>query len=347
MNLISEELLEQLPLSAEPLLSWGEDTDLRRFLTDLSNREGSIVMADGHKETVNYADYGDYLYEHGVREFRSWAHRFTQSAEKSVASYKALVKSVRLPDFYEHPSFGTTAKHIVAYDGIVHTALGSGNFFSIAHISESMDDLQCSLMLASKLYYKHALQVLRSFLEDLVLPVYFATNPEAYASWRENNYRSPSLRGPRGILIRLVRDDVLDDKLAGEVSELYGNLNSFTHGSERRLVNKGHYTRNWVGHAFTMDDFLEWCSYITTAVILAAQLLQINLAQWQEFRAQRMILCPICHNDGGFNTEEFTFGEELFTHYRCPSCGDDVTLSPDGRQAYAQSYGGRVVSYQY
>lgn len=347
MGLISHELLEYLPFSAEPLLSWREDTDLYEFLSELSNVKGTLVMADGRRETVNYAFYGNYLYEQGIRDYRSWAHRFTQAAEKSVASYRGLVDSVELPDFYEHPSFGTVGKHIIAYEGMVHTALSSGIFFSIAHIKESLDDLQCSIMLASELYYKHAQQVLQSFLEDLVLPVYFATNPDAYTSWRENNYRTPPLRGPRSVLKSLGKDQVLDEELAGEVSELYGNLNSFTHGSERRLVNKGHYTRNWVGHAFNMEDYLEWCSYTTAAVIVAAHLLQVNLDQWEAFWAQRQVLCPICHNVEGFRTEEFVFGGEQFTRYYCPSCGDEMTLSFNGRQAFGQSINGKLVSYQY
>jgi hypothetical protein len=202
-------------------------------------------------------------------------------------------------------------------------------------------------MLASELYYKHAQQVLRSFLEDLVLPVYFATNPNAYASWRDNNYRTPSLRGAKGILKSLVKGQVLDEEFAGEISKLYGNLNSFIHGSERRLVNKGHYTRSWVGHAFNMKDYLEWCSYTTAAVIVAAHLLQINLDQWEAFRAQRQVLCPICHNVEGFSTEEFVFGGEKFTRYFCPSCGDEMTLSFNGRQAFGQSINGELVSYQY
>lgn len=348
MKLISDKLLVQLPFSAESLLSWREDTDLHSFLSELSDHEGTIIMSDGRRETVNYVDYGDFLYEQGTRDFRSWAHRFTQSAEKSVGSYKGLVDSIELPDFYEHHSFGTLAKHIVAYEGIVHTALQSGVFFSIAHINESMDDLRCSLMLASELYYKHALQVLWSFLEDLVLPVYFATNPNAYVSWRENNYRTPPLRGAKkGILTGLVKGRVLDDELAGEVSDLYGNLNSFIHGSERRLVNKGHYTRNWVGHAFNMDDYLEWCSYVTAAVILAAHLLQVNLAQWEAFRTQSKVVCPICHNDEDFSTEEFVFGGEQFTRYNCQTCGDEMTHSFNGRQAYSQNYKGEIISYQY
>lgn len=252
-----------------------------------------------------------------------------------------------MPNFYEDPSFGTTAKYIVAWKEVVGAALSSGTFFSIAHILESMDDLECCLTLASNVYYKHSLQVLRSFLEDLVLPVYFGTDQSAYSRWKANNYRTPSLRGDRGILSELVNGQVLDEDLKNEVSDLYSNLNSFIHGSERRLVNKGQYTRDWVGHAFNMDDYLEWCNHVMKAITIALHLLRINLAQWETFRADRKVVCPICHNDRDFESAEFVFGGEQFTQYYCQACGDEMTHSFDGRQAYGQSFNGQLVSYQY
>jgi hypothetical protein len=71
MKIISDQVLKYLPLSAEPLLSWAEDTDLHRFLLELYSVEGTIVMADSHKETVNYADFGHDVYLHGRRSVRN------------------------------------------------------------------------------------------------------------------------------------------------------------------------------------------------------------------------------------------------------------------------------------
>lgn len=188
METINDRLFEHLPFAAEPLLSWQEGTDIHCFLLDLASTEGTILLPDGHKETASYKDYGHIVFQQGKRNYRNWAYRFTQSAEGSVKAYKSYADSVALPDFYEDSSFGTTAKYLVAWDAIVGEALSSTAFFSIAHILESVDDLECSRKLASELYYKHASQVLRSFLEDLVLPVYFADNPSAYSKWRRNNY---------------------------------------------------------------------------------------------------------------------------------------------------------------
>lgn len=347
MEIISDRLLEYLPFSAEPLLLWGEETDLYGFLSDLTGMEGTIVTVDGHKEAVSYEHFGDHLFHKGKRDFRKWAHRFTRSAEESVASYKGIARSIELPDFYEGTSFGRIAKYIVAWEGLVHCVLSSGAFFSIAHTLESLDDLKCSLTLASQLRYKHSLQVLRGFLEDLVLPIYFAMNSKAYSEWKANNFRTGPLRGPNGVLKKLVNGQVLDEELANHVSELYADLNSFIHGSERRLINKGHYTRTWVGLAFNMDDYLEWCTLTATAVTLAVHLLKINLAQWERLRANSRIVCPICHNSEHFSAEEFVFGGEQFTKYSCQSCGDEMTHNYEGRQTFGQTIDGELFSYQY
>ena len=202
-------------------------------------------------------------------------------------------------------------------------------------------------MLASRLYYKHAIQVLRSFLEDLTLPIYFATKPDAYVRWRENDYHGPPLRGPKGVLAILVKSQTIESSLADQVSELYNNLNSFIHGNERRLVNKGQYTRTWIGHAFNIRDYLEWCEYVTAALTLGAHLLKANLDQWDAYMANRRILCPICHNENDFVTERFVLGGEEFTRYDCQSCGDKMTISFTGNLAFARGKGGEIHSYQY
>ena len=53
-------------------------------------------------------------------------------------------------------------------------------FFSLAHILETFSDLECSILLASRLYYKQAIQVLRSYLETSVLQLYFIKDIDAF-----------------------------------------------------------------------------------------------------------------------------------------------------------------------
>lgn len=145
----------------------------------------------------------------------------------------------------------------------------------------------------------------------------------------------------------LVDQQVVPQALADRLAILYDDLNGFVHGSERRLINKGQYTRSWMGHTFVFEDFQQWCSHVKEAVFLGIHLLRVNLTQWDDFRSQRTVVCPICHNVKGFDEERFSFGGEEFINYRCRVCSDVMTHNHEGRQAYGQSFGGEIVSYQY
>lgn len=347
MTIISDQVLHYLPFSAEPLLIWDENTDLLQFLCELNNQPGVIVLADGTRENINYSDTGVYAYQGAKKKSRSWAHQYLQSAMDSPPSPGAYKKEILVPDFYEDPLFGEMCKYAIAWEEVVGAALSSSAFFSIAHILESIDDLNCSLDLAARLYYKQASQVLRSFVEDLVLPVYFAQHPQSYSKWKADNYWTPSLRGRNGILKTLVSQEVMSQDLADQISTLYGDLNSFVHGSERRLLNKGQYTSTWLGHVFNSDDYQTWCSQLKESVSIGVNLLKINLDQWNDFRLRHTIMCPICHNTSEFSDERFVFGGEEFTRYHCHQCNHEMTHNYQGLQAYGQSSSGKIFSYQY
>lgn len=175
--MINDRALRYLPFYAEPLLQWNIETDLLGFLYEICDQPGVIVMSDGTREDINYRFYGRYLYEEGKEESRYWAHRCTRSTKENAPAPGASRREIHVPDFYENPTFGEVAKYMIAWEGTVHATLSSGLFFSIAHILESLNDLACSRNLALQLYYKQASQILRNFLEDLVLPVHFAQKP--------------------------------------------------------------------------------------------------------------------------------------------------------------------------
>jgi hypothetical protein len=340
MEIIRDEVITCLPFSPEAIVNWTPTGDLQNFLYAINDLPGVVLEANGDRRVTNYRHCGESSYHQGKKEFRDWAYRFGKLA-------RDIGGDADLPDFYEDLNFGLAAKYIIAWNEGVMSALSSGTFFSIAHILESVDDLRCSLGLASQLYYKQAQQTLRSVLEDVLLPIYFVQRRSEYLNWKANNYRTPQIRGRNGIVRSLVDDQIIPEDLAEKVSSFYGELNGFVHGSERRLINSGHYSRTWVGHAFNQEDYSGWCRSIETSVILGMKLLRINLGQWEKFRSQRLVVCPICHNDNHFDTEEFSFGSEHFTKYHCKSCGDEVTHNSEGRETYRQSYDGEVISYQY
>jgi len=62
--------------------------------------------------------------------------------------------------------------------------LGEEGCFSLSHLFEADSDLDASIVLASNLYYKQSLQVLRSYIETMVLHLYFANNPYDFEKWK-------------------------------------------------------------------------------------------------------------------------------------------------------------------
>ncbi|MDT4952080.1 MAG: hypothetical protein QOJ02_218, partial [Acidobacteriota bacterium] len=243
------------------------------------------------------------------------------------------------PDLYQDSIFGKAGKYFVAWERLVQRALEDSAFYSIAHVLESEDDLKCSIHLASNYYYKQASQTLRSFLEDLILPIHFCEVPQDYTKWIANNYRVPSMRTRKkdGMLDTLTQRNVLSSTLADEAGRLYGELNSFVHGSEARLINKGLYTNQGQGHVFKIDDLYEWCKYFSQTVDAGIQLLKISLDQWDGFRKIRRLICTYCHNDKNFDSKKYTFGGEEFTKYTCRNCAHEMTFDANWAQWYAVS----------
>jgi len=339
VEIISEALLNCLPFSSEPFALWADSTDLFQFLDMLYDFPSTVLTADGESSTSSSRWMAKELYKGRRESFLIWLQEFATTAMESPPMPGAANQTIVVPDFSNDPRFGRAAKYFIAWESLIQRVLEDSVFFSIAHVLESEDDLKCSFHLSAQLYYKQALQVLRSFLEDLVLPIHFCENPQEYTDWKASNYRTPPMRGQNGMLMRLVAQQILPHQLATEVSDLYGDLNSFVHGSEKRLINRGSYIRTWMGHVFKDDDFGEWCKYLSRSVDVGMRLVKINLHQWERFSSQRRVVCPICHNDKGFDIEKFSFGGQLFTKYRCRECGDEITLSAAWRQTYRVTYG--------
>jgi hypothetical protein len=154
-----------------------------------------MITEDGTTTTSSYRHLAPSYFEDGKKDILSWIKVFTERAHEAVPAPAAAVQNIDVPDYANNPLFGRVAKYFIAWERMVGTALEEGAFFSIAHILESADDIKCSFHLAAHLYYKQALQVLRSYLEDLVLPIHFCESPKEFLDWKANNYRVPTLTG--------------------------------------------------------------------------------------------------------------------------------------------------------
>lgn len=332
VEIIPQKAINYLPFSSEPFSVWGEKPDLLEFLFALHDKSGVILSSDGTRTPVNYREYGKYVFESGKEDIKYWMEQFVTAAKNTTPAPGSTTQKVEIPDFSRITQFGQAAKYFIAWRGVVGEALQEGVFFSIEHVLESEADLECSVHLVANLYYKQALQVLRNFLEDLVLPIHLCDNIDDFMAWKSNDYYMPRLRGRNGLLQELVKKEILPSDIADEIGNLYGTLSGCIHGAERRLLHKGLYSGKWIGKLFKHSDFLDWCKYFCQAVDLGIRLLRININQWQAAKSGEKRFCSVCHNIDGFDTKRYEFGGEWHIEYRCPKCGNKMTFKDSSKK---------------
>jgi len=217
--------------------------------------------------------------------------------------------------------------------------LSESAHFSLPHVLESETELDASILLASHLYYKQALQMLRNFLEGIILQFYFCENIDDFRGWKRGTFKVPSLRGKDG-LIKWLRDkDLLSSELSQSVSDLYGELNGSIHSAQIRMIHTGVFEGQWAGKIFKYDRFKVWCELFAKCVNVGIQILRLNTNLWLEKRPQDKVYCDTCHNE---NINEFTIDKteihEGYITFICNRCNDVIMkkhISRDGQSARA------------
>ncbi len=351
--LLPETAINILPLTAQPLLQWKGEIDIRRFIDTLY---ANI-----------YPPFSSYLYKREKKDMWAWSKRFTKGARevlrngdlKQNVKEQIAAQTDNIPNFLEDDNFGIAAKYVMAWKSCVQTLLEESGFYSLAHILEADEEIGCSLLLASHLYYKQAVQVLRSFIEETLLPINFCENVDEFNQWKANNYHTPPLRGRDGLVKKLVNKGLLSDSIGNSISDLYGDLNGYIHGSENKLIHKGIHTGSVDGLIFKPTDYKIWCEYLSRSIDVGIRLLRINYIQWEHIkslkwaslRSQGKILCDTCHNEEDFDISVFppddvdcdievtapdgkrfkadrSFPGVISLIYRCRRCGNKTTINP-------------------
>lgn len=302
--LLPQTAIDILPFSAEPLSSLKGKTDIRRFIDALYAEIYPPFSADLYKREKKYV--------------LDWSRRFSTGAReplhnkdlKEQIQEEIASSAVSIPLFSEDIHFGRAAKYVVAWNCCIQTLLEEAGFYSLAHLLESKGEIESSLLLASNLYYKQAVQILRNFIEELIMPIHFCDNVHDFEQWKANHYRTPPLRGRDGLIIKLTDKGILPAAIAKEVADLYGDLNSFVHGSENRLNHKNIHSSPASGLMFRYDDFCSWAQYLSRSIDVGVRLVKINYlqwnairsAKWQALRQDGKIICSSCHNETDFDT---------------------------------------------
>lgn len=339
---LTSDVLGRLPLRPESYAEWHEPSDVRELFREAFDMPTVMYKPDGTREVSNSRETVDFLYEQWIHGSRKHMGSFIQGAADTIdirepeTELPALVAKLEF-----NTSLGTALKYLLTWSGTANFVLSSERYFSAAHIEEATDDLQCSGRLAAACYYKQAIQVLRSVLEELLLPIHFCDSPDDFDRWKADVFQTPNLRGPKGLLARMRASGRLPAGVTEEVSDIYGELNAYIHGAQRTFLNSGHYSGNRTRHEFSEDLLNVWSTFLCRVITAGLRLLQINLDQWRLIRPSVALLCPTCHNWDAvkFSSSIFKFSGREFTEYKCQICGNALMLDPDGVRMYRVTIG--------
>ncbi|AVH72543.1 hypothetical protein NLP_4068 [Nostoc sp. 'Lobaria pulmonaria (5183) cyanobiont'] len=338
-DVIPSKAISLLNFSDESLDSSFANGDLVVFLNELYN-ESSLLLSESGDISVSGEHFRHYIteqkLERGIEESCDFAEQFTKYAVNALPTPAAAetYKLINPEYFFSNVSFGRTLKYLIAWDNLCSNVLAESAFFSQAHLLEARTDIDASVDMAARFYYKQSFQILRGFLENAVLPVHFCNQPNEFDEWRSNNYHTPALRGKNGLLNKLVVLGLITSNLSNDISDLYQQLNGSIHGGEKYLIHKGLHKNSWSGLLFKEQDFLDWCTAVSKAIEVGAKLLQINVKQLMNLRSSGDVVCATCHNDKYLKLEKFMFGGRNFKQYLCAVCGHQSTFDEDGHLSH-------------
>jgi len=307
--------------TSEPISLWNANGDLVQFLS------GGMLLesSDNH--------YALSLFEDGRKRFLKAAQEFRENALRSPDDLAQLKDTV--PQFENDAAFGLMAKYAAAFDGVLNAMLSDGAFHSLPHILEVDSDLTCSVMLASNMYYKQALQALRGVLELGVAQVHFVTHPEDFQGWVDGTWRPPTMRGRKrdgGWLATLRAEGALEGGLDQEVADLYGELNGTVHANEVRFVHSGLPRGTWAGHQFKRQQFDHWCSFFGRTVSSTFRLLAQMLANKERAPKADGVVCSVCRQVNNFDVIS---RDEHHVQLRCRVCSNEQGYGTE----YVQKFG--------
>lgn len=333
---IPEKALQIFPLKAESISSWNSRSlDLKEFLKYMCDKEGQVTYADGIPRKINYKSYWKTLFAGGLSRFRSTAKKLEKEAASNPPAIASITQTAKIPSFINDDYYGLMAKHYVCYDGVINTALSDSRFFSLANMLESQQELDCSILLAQSLYYKQALQVLRSFIELVVIQILFCHDSNAFDDWRNGIFEVPRLRGEitkkkgrrkyDGLLRWLAKEGLISQELERNTSDIYATLNSYIHSMETNLIHRGVYKGSYKGFIFDYDYFKTWCNSFSQVVENGILLLDAHFEQVANMEKSGME-CEVCHSKTEFDSEEDEFAGTKYLRLTCKVCGHQMIV---------------------
>lgn len=266
LDRVVDPAISLLPLTAEPVVDWSMATDVASFIRAILQPPYENLVPDELERGNLFA----------LREADAFG-----LAARSLANPPADAVVEPIPDFRIDADFGLFAKHRLAWETFHADMLSESLFLSLTHFLEAdFSDLDSAVLLSKNLFYKQSFQVMRGYIEDMVVPLYFAEHAEQFDRWIAGDFRIPDMRRPGdGLLAQLVAKGVVPSSLATRVGDAYGRLNLMVHGAERHLMYAGSHAGKEKGRVYKGEVFRSWCREYAGLVRIGMELHARTLRQ--------------------------------------------------------------------
>lgn len=336
-RLIPKKSIKLLPFNKKSINEWNpENIDVGEFLAEVFDIKSEMTLFSGRKVLVSYRDYWKTIYDYGVKKFIDLAQEFEEVAHEFEPVRGSVVKKIETPSFLDDVNFGGVAKYYIAFNGIISNALSENCFYSLSHLLESQEELNCSILLSKNLFYKQAVQMLRSYIEMLITVILFTDNSKAFQDWIKGIFRTPPLRGRNGLLNKMSNSSIISGSLAKETGNLYGELNGFIHSAEGNLIHRGSFKGQYKGFIFDYTYFESWAKFFIRSVEVGIKLLDIHFIQFLK-KSSANDFCDICHKNK-FDKDVFNFAGETFNILKCLSCNHTQIIRPGMGKTHIVSF---------
>ncbi len=342
--MIPARCLALLPFKSEPLTRWGKRSDLAEFRHRYQD--------DGDVGELPWADHEGRRDRLG--QITALADELTRG---SVHGYHERRPGKSRPVNYRRDAaFGGFAKAWEVWEHVDEELLSESGFFSLAHTLEAKTDIDCALVLIRQFFYRQAFICLRTFLEDVLFPLYYLHHPGEFAKWRAGTNHHLTVRGDDGAVARLLKKGAIDQSLAGRIKTAYGEHNPAVHGHAEAIIHAGIFDRNWQGLSFKREELHDWLVKAKECLEIGLVLIKSTSDDWQALTRSGPMVCDTCHSTD-FRIKawpskpakdvEIQFGGRLIKlsapkeprpvlyKYTCRSCGKTINSTRSRRENLA------------
>ena len=246
------------------------------------------------------------------------AERLSEGSKHAYHGRRDIDESI---DFRYVPAFESFKNAYQGWEALDEDLLSESLFFSLAHLLEAKTDLDCSIELMATFYYRQAFVSLRTFIEDVLLPVYFLEDREEYKKWKAGSARVPNIRGKDGVISFLRKAQRIKEPNLAKMDTLYERLNGFVHGRPETLIHSGTCDGEWRGHSFKQSACMEWLDAATECINTAIVIMKQHTDHWWQQKRLEGLICDVCHETDFERKLESMMKDGPLYKYTCRQCG--------------------------